>query len=177
MSLRKEVIFMAMELSKNNWKLAFGDGSRERQRTIPAGETLMLFGEIKKAKEKFGLSPDAAVVSCYEAGRDGFWIHRMLEEQQVDNTVMDPSSIEVSRRSRNRKTDRLDASRLLKLLIRAKLWEEEQVFSAVCVPTEEQEAQMRIGRERKRLVGERSAHRARMRSLTTLHGTVLGNPA
>ena len=177
MSLRNETVFMAMELSKNNWKLAFGDGSRERQRTIPSGEVMMLLDEIEKAKEKFGLQPDAAVTSCYEAGRDGFWIARMLRKHGIDNTVMDPASIEVPRRSRQRKTDRLDASRLLKLLLRAKLWGESLVFSSVCVPSEEQEAQMRIGRERERLVRERSAHRARMRSLVALHGIAIGNPA
>lgn len=177
MSLKNENIFMAMELSKNNWKLAFGDGSRERQRTIPSGAIKQLLEEIAKAKEKFGLPSDAAVISCYEAGRDGFWIDRMLGKHGVDNTVMDPASIEVPRRARQRKTDRLDASRLLKLLLRAKLWGESQVFSAVCVPSEEQESLMRIGRERERLVKERSAHRARMRSLVTLHGIAIGNPS
>lgn len=176
MSLQEKSLFMAMELSKKNWKLAFGDGSRERQRTIPAGKPALLLAEISKAKEKLGLPADAAVVSCYEAGRDGFWIDRMLSEHGIANTVMDPASIEVPRRSRTRKTDRLDASRLLKLLLRAHLWGESKVFSAVCVPSEDQEALMRIGRERERLVKERSAHRARMRSLGILHGIEMGNP-
>ncbi|MDD5708109.1 MAG: IS110 family transposase, partial [Kiritimatiellae bacterium] len=67
---------MAIELSKRYWKLCFGDGKRERQRTIPAGHVKLLLAEIALVKEKFGLRPDAPVVSCYEAGRDGFWIDR-----------------------------------------------------------------------------------------------------
>jgi transposase len=170
MSLQEKRVFMAMELSKQNWKLAFGDGSRERQRTITAGDTAGLVAEIAKAKEKLGLPPEAPVVSCYEAGRDGFWVHRMLAGCGIANTIMDPASIEVPRRARTRKTDRLDASRLLRLLLRAVLWGEGQVFAAVRVPSEEEEARMRIGRERQRLIKERSAHVTRLRSLCALHG-------
>jgi len=90
---------------------------------------------------------------------------------------MDPASIEVPRRSRTRKTDRLDARKLLKLLLRVELWGEFDAFSAVCVPSETQEAEMRIHRERERLVKERTEHRARMKSLVVLHGIEIGNPA
>jgi transposase len=90
---------------------------------------------------------------------------------------MDPASIEVPRRSRMRKTDRLDAKKLLRLLLRAELWGEREAFSAVCVPSEEQEADLRVHRERERLVKERGAHRTRMKSLLALHGIEVSNPA
>lgn len=177
MSQQENRLYMAMELSKKNWLLCFGDGKNERQRTVPAGQIQTLMDEVTKTKEKFNLPPETPVSSCYEAGRDGFWITRMLQKNGVDNVIMDPASIEISRRSRIRKTDRLDASRLLKLLLRAKLWGEDKVFSSVEVPSEEQEARMRIGRERERLVKERTGHRARLRSLCILHGITIGNPA
>jgi transposase len=177
MSLQEKSLFVAMELSNKNWKLAFGDGSRERERGIPARREDVLLGEVALAKEKLGLAADAPVEFCYEAGRDGFWIDRMLKKNGFRNCVMDPASIEVPRRSRTRKTDRLDAKKLLKLLLRAKLWGERGAFSAVHIPSEEQEAEMRMHRERERLVKERTEHRARMKSLWVLHGVQVGNPA
>lgn len=174
---QKNRLYMAMELSKKIWRLCFGDGKRERQRTVPAGQIHSLMEEIAKAKVKFNMPPNTPVTSCYEAGRDGFWIDRMLHKNGIENIIMDPASIEISRRARIRKTDRLDAARLLKLLLRAKLWGEDKVFSSVKVPSEEQEARMRIGRERERLVKERTGHRARLRSLCNLHGISIGNPA
>lgn len=177
MPLQAKKLFLAMELSKKNWRLAFGDGSKERQRVILAGQETALLEEIAKAKTKFGLPPDAEVVSCYEAGRDGFWISRMLQRNGIDNTIMDPASIAVPRRARTRKTDRLDAGHLLRLLLRARLWGESKVFSAVEVPDEAHEALMRIGRERERLIKERTGHRTRIRSLAALHNVEIGNPA
>ena len=177
MSLQEKRLFVAMELSNKNWKLAFGDGSKMRHRSIPARCEGVLVQEVVRAKEKLGLSADARVVCCYEAGRDGFWIDRMLKSHGFENYVMDPASIEVPRRSRTRKTDRLDAEKLLQLLLRAELWEQRKAFSTVRVPTEEQEAELRIHRERERLVKERTGHRARMKSLLVLHSIEVGNPA
>lgn len=176
MSLHKETLHVAMELSKKNWKLAFGDGNKERFRSITAKETQTLFAEVEKAREKFGLPADAPVVFCYEAGRDGFWIYRMLVKKGYDCDVMDPSSIEVSRRARQRKTDRLDAKKLLDLLIRSRLWGQKQAYSVVRVPSEEQESDMRLYRERDRLMSERTGHRSRIRSLLALHGIEVSNP-
>jgi transposase len=170
MNLQDKKLLMAMELSNKNWKLCFGDGSTHRIRTIPARGVKALLKEIQVAKEKFALPADAAVVSCFEAGRDGFWIDRMLEEYGITNYVMDPSSIEVPRQARQRKTDRLDSRKLLKLLVRYELWGERDSFAKVQVPNEEQEAQLRTHRERERLVKERTGHRARIKSLCVLHG-------
>lgn len=177
MSLQTKSLFMAMELSNKNWKLAFGDGSRERYRSVKARVESDLLREVALAKEKLGLPPDAPVVCCYEAGRDGFWIDRLLKRHGFRNHVMDPASIEVPRRSRTRKTDRLDAEKLLQLLMRAELWGQRKAFSCVRVPTEAQEAELRMHRERERLVKERTGHRARLKSLFVLHGIEVGNPA
>jgi transposase len=131
--------------------------------------------EISLAKEKFGLKADCQVHSCYEAGRDGFWIHRFLEREGVKNRVFDPASIEVNRRSRRQKTDRIDAEKLVRLLMRIVLCGEKKVCSQARVPTYEQEAAMRLHRERERLVKESTGHRGRIRSLCALHGINLGS--
>jgi transposase len=177
MSQQEKSLFMAMELSNKNWKLAFGDGSQVRERDMAARNETLLLQEVKLAKEKLGLPLDARVVCCYEAGRDGFWVDRMLKKHDFKNYIMDPASIEVPRRARIRKTDRLDAKKLLKLLLRSELWDEEGAFSVVRVPSEEQEAEMRMHRERERLVKERKEHRVRMKSLAVLNGIQIGNPA
>jgi transposase len=179
MSLQAKSMYVAMELSNKNWKLAFGDGARVRERNVPARDESRLLQEVERAKEKLGLDKDIPVVFCYEAGRDGFWIARMLEGHGFKVYVMDPASIEVPRRSRQRKTDRLDARRLLDLLIRFDLWGQRKAFSVVCIPSSEQEAQMRTHRERERLVNERRQHQSRMRSLFALHGVGarISNPA
>ena len=84
---------MAMELSKKIWRLCFGDGKRERQRTVPAGQIHSLMEEIAKAKVKFNMPPNTPVTSCYEAGRDGFWIDRMLHKNGIDNVIQ--SSVKI----------------------------------------------------------------------------------
>lgn len=177
MSLQEKRLFVAMELSNKKWKVVFGEGSRERERSLPAREEAVLLREVRVAKEKLELAADAPVVFCYEAGRDGFWIARMVQKHGFECRVMDPASIEVPRRSRTRKTDRLDAKKLLRLLLRAELWGESAAFSVVRMPSEEQEAQLRVHRERERLVKERTGHRARIKSLLVLHGIEVGNPA
>jgi transposase len=174
---QEKKLFVAMELSNKNWKLAFGDGVRERERNMTARDEALLLREVALAKEKFGLPPDTGVVFCYEAGRDGFWIDRMLKKHGFENFIMDPASIQVSRKARLRKTDRLDARKLLDTLLQSALWGRPKAFSVVRVPSEEQEAQMRTHRERERLVKERTEHRGRMKSLFVLHGIKVSNPA
>ena len=80
MSLQAKRLFVSMELSNKKWKLAFGDGSRERERSLPAREESALLREVQVAKKKLGLAADAPVMFCYEAGRDGFWIARMVQK-------------------------------------------------------------------------------------------------
>src|SRR6266850_1019884 len=82
-----QVLFMALELSWNDWKLAFAPGAHTppRHRQVRARDLAGLLKEIAAAKKRFGLDEHAAVVSCYEAGRDGFWLQRWLSEQGVAN--------------------------------------------------------------------------------------------
>ena len=158
-------LYMAFELSEKNWKLALGDGVRSPSRyTVAAGDTAALLECIAKAKARCGLAPEARVHSCYEAGRDGFWLHRWLIAQGIDNIVVDSASIEVNRRARRAKTDRLDADKLLSMLIRYHA-DEPRVWSVVRVPTPEQEDARRAHRELGRLGHERTAHSNRIRAL------------
>jgi len=85
---------LAFELGWSQWKLAFtiGHGQPPRLRTIGARNLPTLLKEIGKAKRRFGLPDDAAVVSCYEAGRDGFWLHRWLTSQGITNVIVDSAS-------------------------------------------------------------------------------------
>src|SRR4051812_23262926 len=114
------ILLVAFELSERTWKLGFsvGRGQRVRVREVPAGAIDRVLDEVARAKARFGLATDAAVVSCYEAGREGFWLHRCLVAQGWTNYVVDSSSIEVNRRARRAKTDRLDLGGLLRLLER-----------------------------------------------------------
>src|SRR5678810_1345244 len=95
--------------------------------------------------------------SCYEAGRDGWWLHRWLLERGVDNIVVDSASIEVNRRARRAKNDRLDGDKLLAMLLR---WHggERRLWSVLRAPTAEQEDARRVERELDRLGSERTAH-------------------
>jgi hypothetical protein len=103
-------LLLAFELGERTWKLGFttGLGQQPRIRQIPARATDRLVEELARAKARFKLPADAPVMSCYEAGRDGFWLHRWLVAHAVNNHVIDSSSIEVNRRARRVKTDRLD---------------------------------------------------------------------
>ncbi|MGH8644608.1 MAG: hypothetical protein ACREX4_09180, partial [Gammaproteobacteria bacterium] len=87
-SASERVLYMAMELSHKHWKLVFGDGMKRRQVTIEAEHRMELGEAIRKAKERFGLHQDAHTVSCYEAGRDGFWVHRYLVSVGIENQVL-----------------------------------------------------------------------------------------
>ena len=162
-------LYMAFELAEKNWKLALGDGARSPSHyAVAAGDTVALLECIAKAKARCGLAPEASVHSCYEAGRDGFWLHRWLIEHGIDNIVVDSASIEVNRRARRVKTDRLDGDKLLAMLIRYGAGER-RVWSVVRVPTPEQEDARRAHRELGRLGQERIAHINRIRALLVLH--------
>jgi len=166
-------LHMAMELSNSKWKLGFGDGGvRVREKNIPARDLDALGEAISRAKKKFKLAEEARVVSCYEAGRDGFWLHRYLESVGIESLVVDSASIEVSRRKRKKKTDRLDVKKLLRMLIRHHGGEKD-VWSIVRVPSARDEDERRLHRERGRLKQESTAHINRIRSLLVTHGIQL----
>jgi transposase len=166
-------LYMALELSGAKWKVAIGDGKRApSQHTLKAADVLGLLGVVEKAKKRCKLTGAVRVLSCYEAGCDGFWLHRWLLEQGIDNVVVDSSSIEVNRRARRAKSDGLDAAKLYEMLVRY-AGGEQRVWRVVRVPTVEQEDARRLHRELERLNKERNAHLSRMRSLAVLHNVHL----
>lgn len=163
---RPALLYVAFELGWTEWKLAFTPavGVPARQRSIGARNLLELEKEIAKAKQRFGLPDDTPVVSCYEAGRDGFWLHRYLESQGIGNVVVDSASIEVQRRSRRAKSDRLDATKLLSMLVRYH-GGETRVWSVVVVPSAADEDKRQLHREQMALKEERTAHVNRIKGL------------
>jgi transposase len=162
---------MACELGWGKWKLAFtvGRGQKPRIRTIDARDIEAVKNEIEAAKKRFGLADGCRVVSCYEAGRDGFWIDRFLQSIDVRNIVVDSASIEVSRRRRRAKTDRLDCQKLVTMLIR---WDEgeKKVWSVVQVPTVEEEDARHLHRELRTLKTEQTRLVNRIKGLLAGYG-------
>jgi len=162
-------LYVAFELGDRSWKLSLGDGVRAPSRcTVAAGDTAAVMTAIARAKVRCHLPADAAVRSCYEAGRDGFWLHRWLTAQGIVNLVVDSASIEVNRRRRRAKTDRLDSDKLLSMLMRY-YGRERRVWAVARIPTPEQEDERRLHRELADLRKERTAHSNRIRSLLVLH--------
>ena len=164
-------LLLALDLSKSKWKLAFCDGSgrKPRVRTVAAWDAEGLRKEVDEARKRFGLPTETEIKACHEAGRDGFSVHRFLERLGFASMVIDPASIETTRKKRKRKTDRLDALKLLAKL-RAYLTADRGVWTVVRVPTEKQEDARRLTRERSRLRDERTQHRARIKSLLATVG-------
>ena len=163
------ILFMAFDLSKNNWVTAFGAGKRIRRRAIPARDLKRVEEEIEKAKVKLNLPASARVVCCYEAGRDGFWIQRWLRSIGVKCYVVDPGSIERNQKGKQAKTDRLDAQKLLRKLMDYE-YGNHQVWRVVRVPDEDDENERYVHRELQRLKKERSRLIIRLRSLLFQQG-------
>src|SRR5262245_56241404 len=146
-------LYMAFELGEKSWKLTLSDGARSPSRyTLAASDTAAVLECIAKTEARCGLAPEAGVHSCYESGRDGFWLHRWLIGQGIDNIVVDSSSIEVNRRARRAKTDRLDGDKLLAMLLRHHAGE--RVWSVLHEPTAADEDARRAHRELERLMHE-----------------------
>jgi transposase len=162
-------LHVSFELGDKSWKLSCGDGVRSPSRySMNAGDQAAVLNCIAKAKVRCGLGPQAKVHTCYEAGRDGWWLHRWLCEQRIDSIVVDSASIEVNRRAKRAKTDRLDADKLLALLLRYHRGER-GVWSVLREPTAQEEDARRTHRELARLMLERTAHTNRISSLLVLH--------
>jgi len=161
-------LYMSFELGDKSWKVTVSDGRHSPSRfNVDAGDTATIAQCIGKARERCKLKPQAKVHSCYEAGRDGWWLHRWLIEQEVDNIVVDSSSIEVNRHARRAKTDRIDGDKLLAMLLRHHRGE--RVWSVVHEPSPEDEDARRAHRELAQLTQERTSHMNRIRSLLVLH--------
>ena len=173
---KEAILYMAFELSQNEWKLGFSYGNKMRFKSIAARHLERVKEEIDKAKVRFKIEGDVKIVSCYEAGRDGFWLHRYLLSCGIENIVVDSSSIEVNRRKRRTKTDRIDARKLLQMLMRYH-GGERKLWSVVNVPSVEAEDGRQLGRELETLNKERTMHRGRIRGLLIQQGLEVNNPS
>jgi transposase len=166
---KEPVLYMAAELGAQKWNLAFCGPRGSRQVTLDAWDCEGVNRELAKAKTKVGLPAAAPVLAVQEAGRDGFSVHRFFETLSIQSLVVDPASIEVPRRQRRAKTDRLDADRLVALLRR---WHggERTALRVVRVPTVAQEDARQLPRERERLVEQRTRLTNRLRALLATQG-------
>jgi len=173
---KEEVLHLAFELSNTKWKLASSDRKKVRSKTIDARNLEQLQEEIGRTKQRFKLDDNVRIVSCYEAGRDSFWLHRYLCSCGIENVVVDSSSIEVNRRKRRAKTDRIDAKKLLSMLLRYH-GGERLLWSVVNVPSVEDEDGRHLHRDLEVLKKERNMHRNRIKSLLIQQGIAVKNPS
>lgn len=173
-SVDTATLCVALDLGNTEWTLASTPAAAmpPRVRTMPARDLTRLVAEFDAARRHFGLSAAVAIVTCYEAGRDGFWLHRALTSADIRNVIVDSGSIEVSRRARQAKTDRLDASALLRLLLRYQAGES-GVWRVVHVPTVEEEDRRHAHRELVRLTREHTRGINRIKGLLAGHGVRL----
>jgi transposase len=172
-------IFVTIELSQKTWLVTLHSPDRDRisRHKVEGGDHAGLLALIESTRARSALKLGAApkVVSCYEAGYDGFWLHRLLMAAGIGNFVFDPASIAVEQRSRRAKTDRIDGELLLRTLM-AHLRGEPRVVRIVRVPSVEQEDARRASRERDRLVKEQTGHSNRIKALLRLVGMAVGYP-
>ena len=166
-------IYAAIELSSTSWLLAIEAPDRKKlsRHQVPAGDCARLIGYLEQARARVHEQTDAPVdvITCYEAGRDGFWLHRVLQARGIHNQVVDAASLLTDRKKKSAKTDKIDVRKILRAL---KLWHEgdREACRMVHVPTPDQEDERRPVREAQRLKKEQTAHLTRVASLTAQHG-------
>jgi len=166
-------IYAAIELSSKSWLVAIQapDGKKISRHQVGAGDSDKLIAHLEQARARVQDATQApvSVMTCYEAGRDGFWLHRVLRAKGIDNQIVDPASLLTDRKKKSAKTDRIDAHKILRAL---KLWHEgdAEACSMARVPTPEQEDERRAVREAQHMKKEQTRHLNRCKSLTALHG-------
>jgi len=166
-------IYAAIELSSSNWLLAIQSPDRRKvsRHQVPAGDSAKLIAHLDQARARVQGDTDApvAVMTCYEAGRDGFWLHRVLQMHGIDNQIVDPASLLTDQKKKSAKTDRIDVHKILRAL---KLWHDgdSEACRMVHVPTPDQEDERRPVREVQRMKKEQTAHLNRIAGLTAQHG-------
>jgi transposase len=167
-------IFVSLELSRSTWlvtSLSPGKGEKMSRHSVAAGDVaglLALFAELgRKAEARTGQS--YPIVTIQEAGLDGFWLHRVLQQNGIESHVVDPASIAVPRKRRRAKTDRIDGETLLRSLLAYKRGEP-RVCAMVVAPSPEEEDRRRLCRERRTLIGERVTHGNRIKGLLFAQG-------
>jgi transposase len=165
--------YVAIELSKSSWVVGFQTPltNKTSQYQVKACDARALLELIERVRTRVAreLRRPVEVMSCYEAGYDGFWLHRVLKAHGIHNHVLDPASLQVNRRARRAKTDQIDADRMVRALIRH-LRGEPEACSVVHVPSVEQEDARRLHRERRRLIAERVQHVNRIKGLCATQG-------
>jgi transposase len=167
-------IFASLELSRSNWlitSLSPGKGEKMSKHGVTAGDVaglMKLFAELRrKAEVRTGQS--YPIITLQEAGLDGFWLHRVLQQNDIESHVVDPASIAMPRRRRRAKTDRLDGETLLRALLAYKRGEP-RVCAMVVAPSPEEEDRRRLCRERATLIAERITHVNRIKGLLFSQG-------
>ena len=167
-------IFVSLELSRKNWlvtSLSPGKGEKMSRRSVTAGDVaglLALFAELgRKAEARTGQS--YPIITIQEAGLDGFWLHRVLQQNGIESHVVDPASIAVPRRRKRAKTDKIDGETLLRTLLAYKRGEP-RVCAMVVAPSPEEEDRRRLCRERQALIAERIRHVNRIKGLLFAQG-------
>src|SRR5262249_27381391 len=170
-TITARTLHVALELGCHKWVLASTTQAAEkpRFRTVQARNLAALQGEIAKAKARFGLPMDAPVCTCYEAGRDGFWLHRALTQMGIVNVVVDASSIEVNRRHKHIKSDPVDADKLVSMLCRYHAGER-KVWSVVNVPSVQDKDHRQLHRGLKDIQRQKTECSNRMKGLLASHG-------
>ena len=171
------VLMLALELGEEKWKIGFSSayGQVPLIRNMASRYTKSLLSNIAWAKKKLGLPTDVRVVSCYEAGREGFWLHRFLVAHGVESLVVDSASIEVPQKRRRAKTDRLDLGGLCDLLARHLAGSAKPVWSVVRVPTRAEEDRRHLHRELKTSKHDRTRVSNRIKSLLANNGLTLSS--
>jgi transposase len=167
-------IFVSLELSRSSWvvtALLPGGGEKMSRHAVPGGDIAGLLDRFSQLREKAQARTERTfpIIVIEEAGLDGFWIHRALEQQSIESHVVDPASIATSRRRRRAKTDRLDGETLVRTLLAFKRGEP-RVCAMVQAPSPEDEDRRRITRERKVLIAERVEHVNRLKGLLFAQG-------
>jgi transposase len=173
-------IFVSMELSRSSWlitSLSPGAGEKMSKHGVPAGDICTLLRRFSVLKQKaFSRTGKLLpIIVIQEAGLDGFWIHRVLQNEGIESHVVDPASIATSRRRRRAKTDRIDGEALLRTLLAYKRGEP-RVCAMVKAPTPEEEDRRRLCRERKVLIAERVKHVNRIKGLLFCQGVSAYQP-
>src|SRR6201987_4811468 len=167
-------IFVSLELSRSTWlvtSLSPGAGEKVSKHTVRSGDVAGLRTRFSQLKDKVQIRMGQVVpiIVIQEAGLDGFWLHRLRQEEGVESHVVDPASIATSRRRRRAKTDKIDGEALVRALLAYKRGEP-RVCAMVRVPKPEGEDRRRLCRERKTLTAERVSHINRVKGLLFSQG-------
>ena len=167
-------IFISLELSRSTWlitSLSPGGGEKMSKHAVRSGDVAGLWARLSQLKDKVQVRTGQVVpiIVIQEAGLDGFWIHRLLQDERVESHVVDPASIATSRRRRRAKTDKIDGEALVRALLAYKRGEP-RVCAMVRAPTPQEEDRRRICRERKTLTAERVEHVNRIKGLLFAQG-------